>query len=61
MGSRRPILCHLKLIVSYSDGCRHNFRERWKSFLNMEEMKKARLELDHLSVHIKKDCFNYLA
>ena len=38
----------------------HSFRERWKSFLNMEEMKKARLELDHLSVHIKKGCLSGL-
>ena len=27
MGSRRPILCHLKLIVSYSYGCRRNFQD----------------------------------
>ena len=36
----------------------HSFRERWKSFLNMEEMKKARLELHHLSEHIKKSCLS---
>ena len=27
MGSCRPKMCHLKLIVSYSDGCRRNFQD----------------------------------
>ena len=37
-----------------------NFSKRWSAFLSLEEMNRARLEIDHLRAHIRKDCLSDL-
>ena len=34
-----------------------NFRKLWSTLLSFEDMNRARLEIDHLSAHIKKGLF----
>ena len=36
-----------------------NFKKRWGSFLSLDQMNRARLEINHSSAHIKS-CSRYL-
>ena len=36
------------------------FRKRWNTFLRLEEMNRARTEIDRLTVHIRKGCLSEL-
>lgn len=35
-----------------------NFRKRWNTFLSLEEMNRARSEIDRLTAHIRKGCLS---
>ena len=37
-----------------------NFSKRWSTFLNLEGMNRALLEIDHLRAHIRKGCLSDL-
>ena len=42
MGTCRPKMCHLKLIVSYSDGCRRNFQDTAGRYVTQFSLEDSR-------------------
>ena len=36
----------------------HNFIKRWSTFLSLDRMNRALLEIDHLRAHIRKGCLS---
>lgn len=38
----------------------YNLRKRWNTFLSLEEMNRARSEIDRLNAHIRKGCLSRL-
>ena len=42
MGSRRPKMCHLKLSVSYSDGCGRNFQDTAGRYVTQFSLEDSR-------------------